>query len=76
MSYYNVANLVTNKDEYDSQNGLWLWNHKNHCCENTAPSLLQSCAKVSAAPKFDYPTSEFLYHLECTLVSAGAFRTT
>jgi len=28
------------------RNGLWLcW---NHCCDNTAPTLLQSCAAVSA----------------------------
>jgi hypothetical protein len=27
---------------------------RNHCCEKTAPSLPQTCAKVSAAPKFDY----------------------
>jgi hypothetical protein len=74
MPYYDVANLVTITDEYDRPNGLWLWNHKNHRSENTAPSLLQSCAEVSAAlevlpqtcaevlaaPKFDYPTSQFL----------------
>jgi len=46
MPYYDVANLVTVTDKYDRRNGLWLWNHKNHCCENTAPSLLQSCAEL------------------------------
>jgi len=38
-----------NKDEYERRNALWLWNHKNHYFENTAPSVLQSCAEVSAA---------------------------
>ena len=47
---------------------MWLWNPKNHLCENMAPSLLlslcndlsscqsllQTCAVVSAAPQFDY----------------------
>jgi len=44
-----------NKDEYDTENAMQLWNPKNHCCENTARSLPQSCAVVSAAPEFDYP---------------------
>jgi len=30
------------RDEYDKRNALWLWNCNNHCCENMAPSLLQS----------------------------------
>jgi len=61
-----------NKDEYNRQNALCLWNPKNPCCENTAPSLLQSCTevsaalevfhrsalKVSAAPKCGSPTNQ------------------
>jgi len=38
-----------NKDEYDRRNALCLWNPKNHCFENMAPRLPQSCAAVSAA---------------------------
>jgi len=41
----------------DIRNALWLWNPKNHYWENTALSLPQTCAEVSARPKFDYPTS-------------------
>ena len=39
----------SHKDQYDRQNPLWLWNAKNHGCENEAPSLPQSSAEVSAA---------------------------
>jgi len=65
-----------NKDEYDRQNASWLWKPKNQCCENTAPSLLQTCAEVSAPPKFDYPISQLSEHPECTSITAGAFRST
>jgi hypothetical protein len=34
-----------NKDQYDRWNALWLWNSKNHWCENMAPSLLQSLCR-------------------------------
>ena len=40
----------SNKDEYDRQNGLWLWNPNIHCCDNMAPSL-KSPAEVPAALK-------------------------
>jgi len=40
----------SNKDEYDRRNALCLWNPRNHCFENTAPSQPQSCAAVSATP--------------------------
>jgi hypothetical protein len=46
MPYYDVANFVTVTDKYDRSNSVWLWNHKNHCCENTASSLPQSCAEL------------------------------
>ena len=39
---------VCKKDKYDRWNALWLGNHKNHCCENAAPSLHQSFAEVRA----------------------------
>ena len=32
--------------------------------------------EVLAAPKFDYPISQILKHLECTSITAGAFRST
>ena len=48
MPYNNVANLETvTKTNMIRQNALWLF--KNHCCENPAPSLPQSCAVVLAA---------------------------
>jgi hypothetical protein len=55
---------------------LWLWNPKNHYWENTSLSLPQTCAEVSAAPKFDYPISHISWHLECTSITAGALRST
>jgi len=63
-----------NKDEYDWRNALCLWNPKNHCFRNAAPSLPQSCAAVSATPKFDYPNSQISERPECTSITAGAFR--
>jgi len=46
MSYYDAANLVTvSKTNLINKR----WNSKNHCWENTATSLLQSCPEVSAA---------------------------
>jgi len=41
-----------------------LWLCKNHCCDNTAPSLLPSCAEVSEAPKFEYSISQISEHPE------------
>jgi len=38
--------------------------------------LLQICAEVSAAPKFDYSVGQFSQHLEYTPTTAGAFRNT
>jgi len=46
MPYYDVANLVTvTKMNMIRRNALWLC--KNHCCENTASSLPQSCERRS-----------------------------
>jgi hypothetical protein len=59
MPYYDVANLVTViKTNIIDEMPCGYWNPKNHWCENTTPSLPQSCAVVSAAPKFDYPNSQ------------------
>jgi hypothetical protein len=63
-----------NKDESDTRSALWLWPSKNHCSENMALSLPQTCAEVLAAPKFDYPNSQNSYHPKCTSITAGAFR--
>ena len=49
MPPYDVANLVTVTKMMIRRNALWLW--KNHCCENTASSLRQSCVPVSANPE-------------------------
>jgi len=79
MPYYDAANLVTVTDQYNRWSALWLWNCKNHWCENTATSLRQSlcrdlscfrslpqtCAEVSESPKFDYPKSHI-----CSILSA------
>jgi hypothetical protein len=52
MPYYDVANLVT----VTKTNMI----NEIPCgsCENTAPSLPQICAEVTAAPKCDYPNSQ------------------
>jgi len=48
MPYYHVTYLVTvTKKNMIRQNAMWLC--KNHCGENTAPSLLQCCTAVSTA---------------------------
>jgi len=48
MLYFDVMNVVTvTKTNMIRRNALWL--SKNHCCENTAPSLPQCCGAVSAA---------------------------
>jgi len=48
MPYYDVANIVTvTKMNMIRPNALWLC--KNHCSENTASSIPQSCAAVSAS---------------------------
>jgi len=44
-----IESCVCYNDKYDRQNLLWLWNSTNRCCENRAPSLSQSCTKISAA---------------------------
>jgi hypothetical protein len=61
MPYYDVMNFVTVTkmhmiDEMPFSDGTL----RNHCCENTALSLPQTCAMVSAAPKFDYSISQIL----------------
>jgi hypothetical protein len=47
MPYYDVANLVT----LTKTNLIHEMNPKNHCCENTALSLPQSCAEVSSCSR-------------------------
>jgi len=43
---FNVVNLVTlEKTNMIRRYALWLFMY--HCCENTAPSIPQSCAAVS-----------------------------
>jgi len=61
-----------NIDEYDRRNAWWLWNTKIHYCQNTEPSLPQSCIEVTAAAKFDYPISHISEHLSMLLKSAIA----
>jgi hypothetical protein len=61
MPYNDVKNLVTVtkrtvKDEMTCGYG----SVRNHSGENTAPSLPQTCTKISAAPNFDYPISQIL----------------
>jgi len=65
-----------NKDESDTSNALWLLNFKNYYCENKALSLPQTCAEVSAAPKFDYPIRPISSHPECTSITVGALSST
>jgi len=36
-------------------------------------SLLQTCAEVSGAPKFDHSNSQILKHPECTSITAGDY---
>jgi len=53
--YYDVVNLLTvTKTNMIRWNALWLC--KNHCCENTAPSLPQCCAAVSNSAVQRSPT--------------------
>jgi len=48
MPYCDIVNHVTvTKTNMITQNAMWLC--KNHCSENTAPSLLRCCTVVSAA---------------------------
>jgi hypothetical protein len=83
MPYNEVANLVT-VTKTNRRHALCLWNSKNYCVENTAPSLPPSCsrslsqtwAEVWPSPQFDYPNSQILYRPECTFITAGAFRST
>jgi hypothetical protein len=57
IPYYVVVNLVTvTKMNTIKQNALWLYN--NHCSENTASSLTQSCAAVSATPKASHRAAQ------------------
>jgi hypothetical protein len=65
-----------NKDEYDTPHALCLWNPKNYCFVNTAPSLPQIGTEVSAAPKFDYTNSYIWLRPECTSITSGAFSST
>jgi len=48
---------VCNKEKYDRRNALCLRNLMNHYFGNTAQSLPQSCAAVSASPKFVIATT-------------------
>ena len=66
MPYYDVANLLvivkhkclTKTNMIDEMAcGYGTWYPKNHCCENTAPSL-RSPADLCRAPKFDHPISQ------------------
>jgi len=61
-----------NIDKYDRRNALWLWNPKNHCCENMAPSLPQTSAEVTASLKFDFSISWISEHLTMLLNSLRA----
>jgi len=47
MPYNDVANLLVTKMNMIRRNALWLC--VNDCCENTTPSLPQSCAAVSTS---------------------------
>jgi len=58
-----------NKDGYNQRNAMWLWNSKNHYCENKTPSLPQTCAEVSPAPEFECPICHILEHLKILLQS-------
>jgi len=59
MPYYDVENLVAvTKMNMIRRNALWLC--RNHCCENTASSLPQSCAAVSAALKVSHRAAQLL----------------
>jgi len=73
-----------NKNEYDERNALQLWNSQIHCCENIVPSppkclrwgltcswyLLQTCAEVSAASKFDNHKGRISEHPENALAES------
>jgi len=61
MPYYDVTNLVTvTKTNMIDEMPFSYGTLRNYYCENTAPSLLPTCAKVSADPKFYYPISQLL----------------
>jgi len=51
MPVNGVANLVTNKDKYDTENAWWGRNPMIQYGAITAPSLPQSCGEVSVALK-------------------------
>jgi hypothetical protein len=56
MPYYDITNLVTvTKTDTIDEMCCSYDTLRNNRCENTAPSLSQTCAKISAAPEFDYP---------------------
>jgi len=58
MPYYDITNLVTvTKMDMIDEMPCSYDTLRYYCGENTAPSLSQTCAKVSAAPEFDYPIS-------------------
>jgi len=62
MPYYDVANLVTvTMTNMIRRHALWLCD--NHCCENTAPALLQSCTAVSAALKVSWRVAQWSHLL-------------
>jgi len=67
-----VANTNCTKDQYNRWYALWLWNLKNHWCENMATTLpqnlgsdrscsqylLQTSTDISAARTFHYRNSQ------------------
>jgi hypothetical protein len=54
MPYHDVMNLMTvAKMNMIDEMTCGYRTLRNYCCENMAPSLLQTFAKVSVAPKFD-----------------------
>jgi hypothetical protein len=77
MPYYDLTNVGTViKTNMVDEMPCGYGTLRNHCCENMAPSLPQTCAMVSAAPQRDYLISQILWHPECTSITAGAFRCT
>jgi len=46
---YSIRSAHSTNKQQQWGNALCLWNNKNCSCENTAPSLPQCCAEVSAA---------------------------
>ena len=65
-----------NKDDYDRRHAMCLCNHEIYCFENTAQSLLLSCAVVSAALEVSHTPaqrSHLLHNLTILIVMSGSF---